>query len=347
MADYISKFTGEQIDSMLDQISVLLESINELTDVVSKSDLAYYIKLEDFKNKFDSLLEERKKVLSTKDLTVSLFDKLDALYSKLELDELLRKSSKYEILTYHSSKEQTRLQVDVGVRKYGLLISYYDGTSHITEKYIGTDFADESWQSDENWIDLGTLKIPAKPTVPGVYILDIDGEYTKWSLWNSADNESAVGVVVIDNLASFGIFLTSIGSLVWSNNASQVSGIVSSYDVEVLKSDFNGSYNTSQITLLQGASAVAAFNCQTRKTKDGRSGYLPSFGEWSVALKYIEDVNKAMTKVGGVLMPLYTDYWTSNQCPSGHAWTFRWCHGEHQCVDKRNKKEIRAFFKLD
>lgn len=55
-------------------------------------------------------------------------------------------------LSYNGSREQTRLQVPMSIRKTGLWITYvlYDKTV-VTEWYAGEAIDDASWKNPNNW----------------------------------------------------------------------------------------------------------------------------------------------------------------------------------------------------
>lgn len=63
-------------------------------------------------------------------------------------------------LSYNGSREQTRLQVPMSIRKTGLWITYvlYDKTV-VTEWYAGEAIDDNSWKNLSNWttVDIASL----------------------------------------------------------------------------------------------------------------------------------------------------------------------------------------------
>lgn len=75
------------------------------------------------------------------------------------LTEILSGFNMY-FLSYNGSREQTRLQVPMSIRKTGLWITYvlYDKTV-VNEWYAGEAIDDNSWKNLSNWItvDIASL----------------------------------------------------------------------------------------------------------------------------------------------------------------------------------------------
>lgn len=332
-SEFNLRYSGPEINSLLDKASTALQP-GSLTPYKT-----------DEQNKEQFVLKEKNKGLSTQDFTTELKLKLMQLYTKLQLDELFNTLVNYRILTFTTNKATTRLQVPDAQRRYAVIVSYNDSGNHVTEKYISTVITDEEWQKDANWIPLAVLNKPKRPITPGVYILDVDGFYTPWREWKS-DDSKAVGVAIIDNKASFMMGLSDVASQKWADVNTEVSGVVTSHNKPEVFNDVFGYSNTEKIIAQLGDRAKAANACKAVIYKNGIHGYLPSMGEWKIAFNYFYEVNSAIIACGGTSIPLYTDYWSSTQCPQKEAWEFRWCHAENDCVPKSTNNRIRPFANL-
>lgn len=56
-------------------------------------------------------------------------------------------------IPYTTSKEDTRLKIGNQMRRIGLIISFKEGDTIYTQRYIGTNFDDNSWKSNSNWVE--------------------------------------------------------------------------------------------------------------------------------------------------------------------------------------------------
>lgn len=81
----------------------------------------------------------------------TFIDAVEDRESGNNLTEILSGFNMY-FLSYNGSREQTRLQVPMSIRKTGLWITYvlYDKTV-VTEWYAGEAIDDDSWKSSDNW----------------------------------------------------------------------------------------------------------------------------------------------------------------------------------------------------
>lgn len=81
----------------------------------------------------------------------TFIDAVEDRESGNNLTEILSGFNMY-FLSYNGSREQTRLQVPMSIRKTGLWITYvlYDKTV-VTEWYAGEAIDDNSWKSSDNW----------------------------------------------------------------------------------------------------------------------------------------------------------------------------------------------------
>ena len=77
----------------------------------------------------------------------------------------------------------------------------------------------------------------------GVFIYDTNGNLTKPEEWNTANNDLAVGVAVIDENCAFIIGKTqNYSEIVWSKTlyGTTVSGIMTTSDSNIAKTDYAG-----------------------------------------------------------------------------------------------------------
>ena len=82
----------------------------------------------------------------------------------------------------------------------------------------------------------------------GVFIYDTNGNLTKPEEWNTANNDLAVGVAVIDENCAFVIGKTqNYSEIAWSNTlkGTAVSGIVTTSDTNTALLDYAGEANSS------------------------------------------------------------------------------------------------------
>jgi len=330
---YRSHYSGAEIDRLLGLVESALQP-GALTPYLARA-----LAEELFVSKQDG------KGLSSNDFTTSLMEKLSNLPTMSQLEETLDNICNYRILPYTTSKATTRLQVTSRQRRYGLIISYNMNGEHITEKYISSNITNTEWVKNSNWTNLSVREKPKRPVTEGVYILDVNGYYTPYKQWNVASNAQSVGVAIIDIRASFMIAPTDIAACIWSDISSLVPGIVASYDLNQLNKDYFGQENTRLIIEAQGSRAAAAYNCDGYRFRNNKEGHLPGYGEWWIAYLRRNEVNEALQMIGDAI-PDYKDYWTSSQCPSGHAWYFGWWNAQHDCTNKNIIKQVRPFGEL-
>ena len=157
----------------------------------------------------------------------------------------------------------------------------------------------------------------------GIYIYDTDGNFTKADDWNTANNGKAVGVSVRTENSSFVIAPTyDTETKQWSKYNTTISGIVTSTDSVTAKKDYAGELNTDKIIAQLGiGNAPAAEYCRSLTFKNGKKGYLWSFGEAQDAYNNKESINAAMSKIGGIEITNDYCYWTSTQESNKYAWS--------------------------
>ena len=186
----------------------------------------------------------------------------------------------------------------------------------------------------------------------GVFIYDTNGNLTKPEEWDTANNDLAVGVAVIDENCSFVIEKTvSYSYIHWGEYGATVSGIVTTNDKSIALTDYAGESNTTKIIDQLGSDrAPAADYCRGRScTVNGTTlyGYLGAYGEWWTAYNNKSSINSALSKIGGTAMNTNNYHWTSTQHSSGNAWLLHWDGGNVYNDYKTVITYVRAFYHLD
>ena len=187
----------------------------------------------------------------------------------------------------------------------------------------------------------------------GVFIYDTNGNLTKPEEWDTANNDLAVGVAVIDENCSFIIGKTDISGISWSNTlyGTTVSGVTTTTNYTAAKTDYAGEANSSIVRdLTSGETNI--FNRAYSKTitVNGTTlyGYIGALGEWVTANNNSSAINSALSKIGGSSMMEGGNFWTSTQYSSNNAWRLRWSYYDSIHTDSKNKAGFaRAFFHLD
>ena len=153
----------------------------------------------------------------------------------------------------------------------------------------------------------------------GVYIQHVDGSLyteTEWTAGGYA-NSDANGVAVLSSDASFVIAKENVGSFKWGEINKTIKNIETSTTVSIAVLDMNGITNTTEI-INQDDAGLAAAACFSFTFPNGRKGYLPSLGEWDIAKNNSNNINSALTLIGGNTLTGY--YWSSTQYDWNSAW---------------------------
>lgn len=111
----------------------------------------------------------------------------------------------------------------------------------------------------------------------------------------------------------------------WGGYGTDISTLTNYTSNTDAATDFDGVNNTSKIIAAIGNSndgyrdGTAAGDCAAYTFPNGKTGYLGAAGEWQVARQNKEDLNSALTLIGGTTMK-ESYYWTSTECSSYGAW---------------------------
>lgn len=160
----------------------------------------------------------------------------------------------------------------------------------------------------------------------GVFIQHIDGRLFTVDDWQNSgySNELANGVAVVDDACDF-VISKEQASAIWSSNTSSlVSGIITSNDSKIAKTDYSGRFNTENIS--KDSTNGAAYMCIHYTFPNGEKGYLPALGEWFVVEKYRSAIQEAMSMIGGTTITFQSTYyyWSSTQYDNKRAWAVYW-----------------------
>ena len=189
----------------------------------------------------------------------------------------------------------------------------------------------------------------------GVFIYDTSGNLTKPEEWDTANNDSAVGVAVIDENCSFVIGKTqSNNNIAWSSKlyGTTVSGIVTTADINIAKIDYAGEANSSVVRGLTSGEDNA-FNWAYGKTitVNGTTlyGYIGAAGEWQTALNNKAAIDSALSKIGGTAINTDKYHWTSSQYSGDYAHIVNWNNGYigEYAIKNYAGYYARAFYHLD
>ena len=156
--------------------------------------------------------------------------------------------------------------------------------------------------------------------IDGVYILhetlgvkDVEG-------WNPKNNDGVVGVLVVEDEHKIVVATEDAPeNLTWSKKRGLINQPI--VELEDAESDFNGEYYCQK---LNSPDFPAAYYCLNYK-KGGRNWYLPSSGELWMIYHHLEEIQTALSIVGGQKFVTTWDedvpvYWSSTEFSATNAW---------------------------
>lgn len=198
------------------------------------------------------------------------------------------------------------------------------------------------------WKKKAGISIDGAPS--GVYILRTDNMlYTK-EIWKTDWNDEAVGVAVLSDNCKFVIAPEQNSRrLTWSKGGAydSVSGVTTTTNTSTAKADYKGVQNSAAIVLKYGNSTdYAAGWCQNYTFKNGKKGYLGSFGEWQEAYNNKSEIGACMSLIGGTVIAENSHHWTSTQYDFKYAWPLVWSTGYAEWDHKNFNNQVRAFAAL-
>ena len=190
----------------------------------------------------------------------------------------------------------------------------------------------------------------------GLYIYDIDGKFTLPENWNTANNSKAVGVAILTDDCRFVVAKEDVSSsyLRWGGYGTDISTLTNYTSDTDAATDFDGVNNTAKIIAAIGNTndgyrdGTAAGDCAAYTFPNGKTGYLGAAGEWQVARQNKEDLNSALTLIGGTTMK-ESYYWTSTEYSSDNAWR-QWFDSRSNLSSygkNYNGRYVRAFLAIE
>ena len=138
--------------------------------------------------------------------------------------------------------------------------------------------------------------------------------------WNSKNNDGVVGILLVERDHQIVVALEdSPKKFIWSKKLKLINQPVD--ELEDAESDFNGEYYCQKLNSLD---FPAAYYCKTYN-KGNRSWYLPSSGELWLIYNHLEDIQNALSIVGGQKFVTTFDcdvpvYWSSTEHSAATAW---------------------------
>lgn len=203
-----------------------------------------------------------------------------------------------------------------------------------------------NWSASEEYVipnvclteETVDYNVPAK--IMGVSIQHIDGSYYTTEQWTAEgfSNDEANGVAVLTEQTMFVIAKQNIKSNVWSYDYSKLIEGVSTFSSksDAVK-DMAGYDNTLHI-----ASGAASY-CMNYNFPNGKKGYLPSLGEMQIMFSYKQEVNAAMSLIGGDEI-IDGIYWSSTQSSADSAWGIEGAYStEYETYYKGTLRPSRPF----
>ena len=193
-------------------------------------------------------------------------------------------------------------------------------------------------------------KIPFTATLSnGVYIASNDGSLVKPDSWDTANNSKAIGVAVISDKCKFIIDERNDSKMKWSNQALDIPSLPNISTESKAKTDYNGEHNTD-IIILEDPKNVAAKYCRSKSITFGttRNGYLGAGGEWWTVYNNQNQIDSALSKIGGVSIPdVSPSYWVSTEFTPDKAWYIS-IKGHTPLVDDKSSADnlVRPLYPL-
>ena len=191
-------------------------------------------------------------------------------------------------------------------------------------------FGDELFCLEEKVLESFTKKVSRKNSSDlvsdidypdGVYILHDTLGVKSVEGWNPKNNDGVVGVLVVEDEHKIVVALEdSTEDLPWPNERGLINRPVDG--MEDAKSDFNGEYYSRK---LDSPDFPAAYYCKTYN-KGGRNWYLPSSGELLMIFRHLDEIQNALSIVGGQKFITNWNgsvpvYWSSTEYSAMDAWS--------------------------
>ena len=168
----------------------------------------------------------------------------------------------------------------------------------------------------------------------GVYILHETLGVKTVDGWNPRNNDDVVGILLVEDDHKIVVALEdSPENLTWSEKRGLINQPIE--ELKEAESDFSGEMYCRK---LNSPNYPAAYYCKTYN-KGGRKWYLPSSGELWLIYNHLEEIQNALSIVGGQKLVTTWDegvtlYWSSTEFGDTRAWYLRliggaihsWCN---------------------
>ena len=180
----------------------------------------------------------------------------------------------------------------------------------------------------------------------GVYILHETLGVKGVEGWNPKNNNGVVGILLVEDDHKIVVALEdSPENLTWSEKRGLINQPVDEEDAE---SDFNGEYYCRK---LNSPDFPAAYYCLNYR-RGGRNWYLPSSGELWMIYTHLEEIQTALSIVGGQKLITTWDegdpvYWSSTERSASSAWHLYLNNGYLGDGKVTNIPKVRPVSKFD
>ena len=181
----------------------------------------------------------------------------------------------------------------------------------------------------------------------GVYILHETLGVKSVEGWNKKFNNGVIGILLIEDDHKIVVATEDAPEVLpWSNEYGLINQPV--YELEDAKSDFNGEYYCQK---LDSPDFPAAYYCKTYN-KGGRNWYLPSTGELWLIYYHLEEVQNALSIIGGqkLITTWYEGdpvYWSSTEVSDTYFWRLLLLDGDLGWTYKvGNRHKVRPVSKF-
>ena len=193
-----------------------------------------------------------------------------------------------------------------------------------------------------------TSKADTAFVTDGVYILHETLGVRTVDSWNPKDNEGVVGILLVEDDHKIVVALEDAPErLHWSKKDKLVNEPIE--ETEDAESDFNGEYYCQK---LDSPKFPAAYYCKTYN-KGGRNWYLPSSGELWMIYHHLEEIQNALSIVGGQKLITnwdegYPVYWSSTEVSDTYLWRLLLLDGDLGWTNKvYSRHKVRPVSKFD
>lgn len=334
------------------------DSINLLKEQVNTTDTDLYNNIDSLSNNLADNVDKLAKMITSN--TKSIQDQIDVL---VNADASIAINTFNEIVSFLEGIENSE-DLDSIIASIEQQIANINKSleEHLTESqeiFITRSEVEDNYITKTEVADSYQVKgdYAVEDVLPenGLYIYDTDGKFTLPDNWNAANNSKAVGVAILGDDCRFVVAKEDAKSsyVYWGGYGTDISTLTNYTSDTNAATDFDGVNNTSKIIAAIGNSndghrdGTAAGDCAAYTFPNGKTGYLGAAGEWQVARQNKEDLNSALTLIGGTTMK-ESDYWTSTEYSSKFAW-HQWFDSDSFLEDyyKGNDACVRAFLAVE